>query len=297
VRRPTNASRPSIADLNRESAVGLERLLPGVGEVLASNIVEHRNAHGAFESVADLAKVPRMGARRAERLWAAIDTTLEHVESAPEISLSEAHGFGLEDSLVEDPVMLEFLAHPPVSASQPPPANRDELGAVAGPDARPEQARRRVYARLAAVGFVALTAGVFATIAMVKSVRESSVAIARADVNEVRAEVQSLRNEVGAVGSAQLGSSLEHQADSGRTESIEKRLVEHDRAQADTKKRVQAVEERAKKIEEKQDKHAARLSKAEDDIAWQKMATAAQLAALKKQVRSAADQIEALDDE
>ena len=135
------------------------------------------------------------------------------------------------------------------------------------------------------------------TRAMVKSVRESSVAVARADVDEVRAEVQTLRDEVGAVGSAQLGSTLERKVDSGRTESIEKRLGEHDRARADTKKRVQAVEDRAKKIEEKQDKHAARLGKAEDDLAWQKMATAAQLAALKKQVRSAADRIEALDDE
>lgn len=296
MRRPSKASRPSIADLNRESAIALERLLPGVGEVLASNIVEHRSVHGAFESVTDLAKVPKMGVRRAERLWAAIDTTAEHADSAPEIELHQAPGFGLEDSRADDPAMHEFLAQAPVSASHSPPPRLDDLDAAEPAAAQPDHTRR-MYARVAAVGVIALAAGIFATVAMVKSVRESSVAVARADVNEVRAEVRTLRAEVGAVGSAQLGSTLERKADSGRTESIEKRLGEHDRAQADTKKRVQAVEDRAKKIEEKQDKHAARLGKAEDDIAWQKMATAAQLAALKKQVRSAADQIEALHDD
>ena len=53
--RPT-VERPSLADLNRESAIALERLLPGVGEKLAANIVEHRASFGPFQSAADLAK-------------------------------------------------------------------------------------------------------------------------------------------------------------------------------------------------------------------------------------------------
>jgi hypothetical protein len=288
--RPT-VERASIADLNRESAIALERLLPGVGEVLAANIVEHRSSFGPFESAADLAKVPKMGARRAERLWAAIET----IEPDAEISESEPVAVPPPEPMpvVEDPEVLAFMSRGLVTASHAPPASHDEA-VVRGAQA-PEPSRRRMLARAAVVGLLALSAGVAATATLVKSARDRSAAVAKADVDDVRAEVETLRQEVQAVGSAQLGSMLERKGDSTRADALEKRIADHDKAQAETKKRVQAVEERAKKIEDKQEKQAARISKTEDDLAWQKMATAAQLAALKRQVRSAADKIEALD--
>ncbi len=283
--------RASIADLNRESAIALERLLPGVGEVLAANIVEHRNSFGAFESAADLAKVPKMGARRAERLWAAIETI------EPDAEIEEADPVAVPPPeplpVVEDAEMLAFMARGPVTASHAPPASHDE--AVVRGARQADSKRRRSLARAAVVGLLALAVGVAASVVVAKSARDRSAAVAKADVDDVRAEVQTLRQEVEAVGSAQLGSSLERKSESSRADALEKRVADTDKAQAETKKRVQAVEERAKKIEDKQEKQSARISKTEDDLAWQRMATAAQLAALKRQVRSAADKIEALD--
>lgn len=270
----------------------LERLLPGVGEVLAANIVEHRASFGAFESAADLAKVPKMGTRRAERLWANLETIEPDAEIEEPAPLAPIPPAPLP--LVDDPDLLAFMTRAPVSASHAPPASHDEavVRAVSAPDAH----RRRTVARAAVVGVLALAVGVVATISLVKSARDRSVAIAQADFEDVRADVATLRQEVQAVGSAQLGSTFERKAESGRTEALEKRLGEQDKAHAETKKRVAAVEERAKKIEEKQEKQGVRISKTEDDLAWQKMATAAQLATLKRQVRSAADKIEALHD-
>jgi hypothetical protein len=268
----------------------LERLLPGVGEKLAANIVEHRASFGPFESAADLARVPKMGSRRAERLWASIETI------QPEAELDERDApepLSAPLPLAEDPDLAAFIARAPVTASHAPPASHDDAVARAARAANPQ--RRRGIARALVIGAMALSAGVVATVTLVKAARDRSAAVARADVEDVRADVESLRQEVHAVGSAQLGSTFDRKTDTSRTEALEKRLAEQDKVQADTKKRVVAVEERAKKIEEKQDKHAARISKTEDDVAWQKMATAAQIGALKRQVRSAADKIEALD--
>jgi len=42
--------------------------LPGIGAVLADNIVAERDAHGAFRDIADLARVPGLGPARIEHL-------------------------------------------------------------------------------------------------------------------------------------------------------------------------------------------------------------------------------------
>lgn len=43
-------------------------LLPGVGPALAARIVAHRDAHGPFRSIDELAHVPGIGPRTVERL-------------------------------------------------------------------------------------------------------------------------------------------------------------------------------------------------------------------------------------
>jgi len=58
-------------DLNRATAVDLE-LLPGIGPRRAAAIVADREAHGAYGSVADLERVPGIGAATVERLRGAL---------------------------------------------------------------------------------------------------------------------------------------------------------------------------------------------------------------------------------
>jgi len=57
---PTSVA--TFVDVNAADAARL-RLLPGVGPTLAERIVEHRRAEGAFESLADLERVHRIGPR------------------------------------------------------------------------------------------------------------------------------------------------------------------------------------------------------------------------------------------
>ncbi len=52
-------------DLNSADAGTLE-LLPGIGVTLGERIVEHRETHGAFSSVADLERVHGIGPRKVE---------------------------------------------------------------------------------------------------------------------------------------------------------------------------------------------------------------------------------------
>ena len=64
LRRPVSSSETGSAvfpvDLNR---AGVDRLteLPGVGKVLATRIVTHREAHGPFSALEDLLDVPGIG--------------------------------------------------------------------------------------------------------------------------------------------------------------------------------------------------------------------------------------------
>ena len=52
------------------NTAGVDELmsLPGIGEVLAQRIVEHRRAHGLFRRPEDLEAVHRIGPRTVERL-------------------------------------------------------------------------------------------------------------------------------------------------------------------------------------------------------------------------------------
>ncbi len=56
-------------DINRAGVAELERL-PGIGPVLARRIVEDRHLQGRFLQVEDLARVPGIGAKRADALTA-----------------------------------------------------------------------------------------------------------------------------------------------------------------------------------------------------------------------------------
>lgn len=66
---PAAAGTPKWArvDLNRASAHELDRL-PGIGPVLASRIVEHRQRHGPFRDPTELLAVPGIGPALAARL-------------------------------------------------------------------------------------------------------------------------------------------------------------------------------------------------------------------------------------
>ncbi|MBB5628732.1 ComEA family DNA-binding protein [Sphaerisporangium krabiense] len=57
------AAQPEVIDLNTASAGQLDAL-PGVGEVLAARIVEYRQAHAGFRSVAQLRDVTGIGDRK-----------------------------------------------------------------------------------------------------------------------------------------------------------------------------------------------------------------------------------------
>jgi competence ComEA-like helix-hairpin-helix protein len=54
-------------DLNRADQAEL-RQLPGVGEKLADHILDHRQSHGPFHRVEDLAEVPGLGPAKIEKL-------------------------------------------------------------------------------------------------------------------------------------------------------------------------------------------------------------------------------------
>jgi competence ComEA-like helix-hairpin-helix protein len=64
------ADDPGLAvriDLNAAAAADLEAL-PGIGAALAARIVGHREAHGPFRDAGELARVPGVGEKLAERL-------------------------------------------------------------------------------------------------------------------------------------------------------------------------------------------------------------------------------------
>lgn len=55
-------------NINTATAAQLQTL-PGIGEVLAQRIIDYREEHGPFQSVAALKKVSGIGEKRLEALW------------------------------------------------------------------------------------------------------------------------------------------------------------------------------------------------------------------------------------
>jgi competence protein ComEA len=66
--RPTGPPGGARKRLNDMSVNELDEL-QGVGKARAEAIVRHRAEHGAFRSAAELARVPGLGRKLAERLW------------------------------------------------------------------------------------------------------------------------------------------------------------------------------------------------------------------------------------
>jgi competence protein ComEA len=84
--RPTRILEGYRFDLNRADAAQL-RMLPGVGEVLADRIVQHRREHGDFRSIEDLREVRGIGevmlARLRQRLYVDPDRARARPADAP----------------------------------------------------------------------------------------------------------------------------------------------------------------------------------------------------------------------
>ncbi len=62
--QPTTAGKINI---NTATAIELATL-PGIGEVIAKRIVDYRQAHGDFDSLADLLSVEGIGQKRLEQI-------------------------------------------------------------------------------------------------------------------------------------------------------------------------------------------------------------------------------------
>jgi competence protein ComEA len=67
-----SAAAAGKVNINRASAQELSAALPGVGEVLAQNIVEYREKNGKFATIEDLKNVSGIGEKKFEALEALI---------------------------------------------------------------------------------------------------------------------------------------------------------------------------------------------------------------------------------
>jgi len=68
-----------VVDINRATMVELTEL-PGVGQILAERIIEHRDSVGPFRSVDDLRKVHGIGGRTVEVMLPHVSFDVEPTE-------------------------------------------------------------------------------------------------------------------------------------------------------------------------------------------------------------------------
>ncbi|HUG88715.1 MAG TPA: helix-hairpin-helix domain-containing protein, partial [Actinomycetota bacterium] len=64
---PASGESASLVNVNTADATALDSL-PGIGEVLAQRIIDHREAHGPFTSVDELVAVSGIGEVTLEEL-------------------------------------------------------------------------------------------------------------------------------------------------------------------------------------------------------------------------------------
>ena len=204
-------SEPSVAprsvDLNTAGMEELVATLPGIGPALAERIIAFRQERGPFASPSDLALVPGIGARRAERLSSRVSALATH---PPEASSSGAHAddaragvfvFDSEPKLRPDPFASE--ATPPsveparAEAAEPvgelPEEQSPEpVEAVAAP--HPGASARRWKQHVVTSVMVALGL-IGGAVGAVQSERKA-VGTAREDVRSLRVDESAMRAEV-----------------------------------------------------------------------------------------------------
>lgn len=64
----TMPTEPAILDLNTATIEQLQTL-PGIGPVIAANIIAYREENGGFETVGELMNVSGIGAKKLEAIW------------------------------------------------------------------------------------------------------------------------------------------------------------------------------------------------------------------------------------
>lgn len=270
---------PTPTDLNRASATMLRSMLPGVGEVLAARIAEHRVSYGPYAGPSDLARVPGIGEKRASRLWASLAPEARIAAAASEPEISELCARPTDPAPFPRPARLPRLALASEAPTWFEEAEAVSQTSLASDSLPPPQVIREAGARglRARLGFVALAAlGVGAvaigTFALADAIRSRATEAAHADVASVREEVRGSQSAIEEVRAAQAG------ADARATrqyEAIMKRLDDGDR-RADEAARARAlIEKRARKIEETQLALASKVGQVEDGLLWQKLVSAA----------------------
>jgi len=280
-------------DLNEGTPSDLKRLLPGVGDVLAKRIVEHREAFGPFSSVHDLARVPGFGAWRAERVWESLDAPHSRESAERTSSVGDVEEAFFESAPESELVRLEAgQLHDERTQHRTP-----EPELVHADDTREVHATRsarRMWAWAIVAGVAVTSLAAVGGVRLARSVRDNSVAMSRTDIDGVRHEVDGLRDELAAEASARTRTALDATGQAEKLTELTTRVDAQERAVDEQAKHGEANEQRLKKIEHVQENQTRRLGKVEDDLLWQQMVSDSQIALLKKQVRSTADRVEGL---